>query len=79
MRSIVSLLGTDQFPRVRVGIGGASGDLVNHVIGKISPGEMEILDETVRNAADAVECFVKDGIDIAMNRFNTRKHKDEEK
>lgn len=79
MRSIVSLLGTDQFPRVRVGIGGASGDLVNHVIGKISPGEIEILDETVKNAADAVECFVKDGIDIAMNRFNTRKHKDEEK
>lgn len=79
MRSIVSLLGTDQFPRVRVGIGGTSGDLVNHVIGRISSGERKILDETVNNAADAVECFVNDGIDMAMNRFNTRKHKDEEK
>ncbi len=79
MRSIVNLLGTDQFPRVRVGIGGASGDLVNHVIGKISSGEREVLDETVKRAADAVECFIKEGIDMAMNRYNTKKHKDEEK
>ena len=50
-----------------------------HSCGFDEEREMEILDETVKNAADAVECFVKDGIDIAMNRFNTRKHKDEEK
>lgn len=78
MRSVVSLLGSDKFPRVRVGIGGASGDLIGHVIGKISKGEKEILDETIGHAADAVECLITDGVDLAMNRFNTKKQKDAE-
>ncbi len=79
MRSVVSLLGTDQLPRLRVGIGGASGDLICHVIGKISSDEKKVLDEAVNRAAEAVECFITRGIDVAMNRFNTGKQrKDDE-
>ncbi len=72
MRSLIHYLGTDRFPRARVGIGRPQKpmDPAAYVLQNFSDDE-EILFETLRERiADAVECWLFDGIDIAMNRFN---------
>ncbi len=80
MRSIVSQLGTRDFPRIRIGIGTSkSKDLVDHVIGNFSKTEKTVLEDTVKSAAASVECMLGSGIDMAMNRFNTGKSKKTEK
>ena len=72
MRSIVSLLGSDKFPRLRVGIGKPeeNRDMIAHVIGNMSKEDEEILDKATSKAAEAVEELLKNGIDSAMNKFN---------
>jgi PTH1 family peptidyl-tRNA hydrolase len=75
LKSIIELLGTDQFPRLRVGVGRGDPrrDLADRVLGKAEPGEREILAEATTLAADAVELFVTHGMAEVMNRFNRRK------
>ncbi len=77
MRSIVNLLGSDRFPRVRIGTG-ANGTqpLADYVLGKWTEGERPLLADAVKNAADACETIVTEGIDKAMNRFNIKKKND---
>lgn len=72
MKSVVSCLSSENFPRVRVGIGMPShkGDLINYVIGHIPEEELSILQEGVITAAEAVEDILKNGIDKAMNKYN---------
>lgn len=72
MKSVTEHLGTQNFSRVRVGIGSPEhkGDLINYVIGKISKEEALKLDEGVEKAKNAVIEYIKNGIDIAMNKFN---------
>ncbi len=74
MKSVVSRLGTENFPRVRVGIGTPEfkNDLINYVIGNIKDAEYEVLKEGINKAADAVVSIIKDGIDNAMNKFNVQ-------
>ena len=79
LKSIIACLGTDAFPRIRIGIGSTSGDeWKDYVTGQVTEKEAGILAETIRNAAAALECILTDGIDIAMNRLNTSKKHDEE-
>jgi len=75
LKSIIELLGTDQFPRLRVGVGRGdpNRELRDRVLGRAEPGEREILAEATTLAADAVELFVTHGIADVMNRFNRRK------
>ena len=76
MKSVVEQLGSGDFPRIRVGIGGAEGkDWVGFVIGKMSSEEEKLTQEAISNAAQAAEVFLSDGIDMAMNRFNKKKEK----
>lgn len=75
MRSIVSQLGTTEFPRIRAGVGGNDGSLVDHVIGKVSKDENAILDETAVKAAKAAKDIIEVGIEKAMNLNNTTKKK----
>ena len=70
MRSIVRQLGTEEFPRIRIGIGRNSGDLADYVTGGFTKDEVKPLEEAVINAAYAVECMLDKGIDIAMSRYN---------
>lgn len=77
IRDIIQSLGTTAFPRLRIGIGapgrpaGAeSGGAIGHVLGRFSPEEAEAVDDSLRRAADAVECLLAENIDIAMNRYN---------
>lgn len=72
MKSVVFRLNSEEFPRVRVGIGMPEfkNDLINYVIGNISDEEYEELQKGVKEAANAVSSIIKDGIDSAMNKFN---------
>lgn len=72
MKSVTQNLGTNNFPRVRVGIGSPEykNDLINYVIGKISKEEAIKLDEGVEKAKNAVVEIIKNGVDVAMNRYN---------
>lgn len=72
MRSVIAHLGTQEFPRLRIGIGRPPGrmDPVEYVLSDFRPEEREIVAETIARAADAVECFVTQGLQAAMNQFN---------
>jgi len=72
LRSIVSHLHADAFLRVRIGVGKpvSKEQGVDHVLKKFSKRERTEIDVTIEQAADAVECIVTDGVDVAMNRFN---------
>ncbi len=79
MRSIHEIVGSLDFPRVRIGIGrpyvndapSYHPDVVaDHVLADPIPGEAEALQEAVRRAADAVIAILRDGVEAAMNEFN---------
>ena len=72
MKSVTEKLNSLEFGRVRVGIGQPEfkNDMINYVIGKVPDEEQEILHQGVKKAADAIEEIIKNGIDIAMNKFN---------
>ena len=71
MKSVVEELQSTDFARIRVGIGQPEfkSDMINYVIGKVSQEEQKILQQGVEKAAKAVEEILKNGIDIAMNKF----------
>lgn len=70
MNSIIYLLNSEEFPRVRIGIGKPQKDLVSHVLGKFEESEKKLIDEAVIKAADAVIDIIENGIEHAMSKFN---------
>jgi peptidyl-tRNA hydrolase, PTH1 family len=73
LKSLIGLLGTEDFARLRVGVGrGDRRDLADHVLAKFDPSERADVAEAVGRAADAVELFVTEGIGPVMNRFNRK-------
>jgi PTH1 family peptidyl-tRNA hydrolase len=72
LRSIIASFGTNEFSRLRVGIARPDGsrEMVDHVLATFKPDERELADEMVQVAADAVERWLTDGIEVAMNEFN---------
>ena len=70
MRSIIRHLGTQDFPRMRVGIGKVEGDWMDHVLNEFSANEREDINWAIPCAADAIETFLTEGVQTAMNRFN---------
>ena len=72
LRSIKAHLKTDQFLRVRIGVGKPRSKEhgVDHVLNKFAKRERAEIEVTLEQAADAVEAILADGIDAAMNRFN---------
>ena len=72
MKSVVDNLRTKEFIRVRVGIGTPENkeDMINYVIGAIPKREKEILEESVKKAAQSVIEILDNGIDSAMNKYN---------
>lgn len=75
IKSIIAHLGTQEFPRVRVGVGEKPPrmDLADYVLGHFSKGEREIMEEAVKEAAEAACEVVLKGIDQAMNDHNAKK------
>ena len=72
LRSIIDRLGTDQFARLRVGVGrgDARRDLADHVLSKFDAPERTALEAFIGRAADAAEMFAAEGIDRVMNAYN---------
>ena len=73
MRSILTRLATDAFPRVRVGIGAAPTDAVRHVLSAFSPEEQILIDVAAEEAADAIAFWLETGdLEQCMTRFHSR-------
>lgn len=74
LKNIILHLGHDEFHRVRMGVGEKPQgyDLVDYVLGHFPKEEREIMDESAKRAADAVEMMITDGADAAMNRYNKK-------
>lgn len=72
MKSLVQHLGSQQFPRVRMGIGspGASKETIAHVLGGFTPREKKYLEDVIDATADAVAVAIAKDLPTAMNRFN---------
>ncbi len=69
LRDIIAALGTNEFNRLRIGIG-RGGELVDHVLATFKPGEKTLAAEAIATGADAAERWLRDGIDAAMSEFN---------
>ena len=69
IKSIIANLGTDVFPRVKIGVGAPKGNLVSHVLGKFSDDEVEILRETIKASSDAVSIMISKDTKEAMNKL----------
>jgi PTH1 family peptidyl-tRNA hydrolase len=78
MNSIISALGSEDFPRIRVGIGRPQAEkqsidedaVVNYVLSDFSPQEAELIRPVIASVAEAIDCFLTQGIVEAMNKFN---------
>ncbi len=72
MKSVVQQLGVTDFPRIRIGVGGASGDedLIDRVIGKVPKEEQAALDQAAVAAARAAEDIIRIGIEKTMSKHN---------
>jgi peptidyl-tRNA hydrolase, PTH1 family len=73
LRSLIELMGTEEFPRVRVGIKKGElpdDDLAGYVLSEFPEEDVLVVQEVVGLAADAVECLLREGPASAMNRFN---------
>jgi PTH1 family peptidyl-tRNA hydrolase len=71
MESIIARIGTSDFARLRVGIGRPNpDDDIDHVLGVFNHAERAAMDETFACAVEAIEVWVREGIDNAMNKFN---------
>lgn len=75
IKSLIAHLGTQEFPRVRVGVGEKPPrmDLADYVLGHFSSEEKKIMADAVKEAADAACEVISDGIDHAMNSHNSKK------
>jgi peptidyl-tRNA hydrolase, PTH1 family len=78
LKSIIQHLGTQAFPRVRVGVGRGDDrrDLADHVLGRFEAAERDTVSAAVLRAADASERFLTEGIERVMSAFNAAKQTD---
>ena len=73
LADIIEKLGTDAFPRCRVGIGAAqSAEAVGHVLGRPDRQDKDLLNQTILRARDAVLCWLEFGVEKTMNEFNAK-------
>lgn len=72
LKSVTAALGTDQYSRLRIGVGrgDTARDLADHVLSRFAPDEMSGIEEAVTRAADAIEMWIVDGTARVMNAFN---------
>lgn len=73
LKNIIAHLGSDQFPRVKVGVGGKphpDSDMADWVLSKFTGPDKTAMEQTIDRAADAVTCLLAQGVDKAMANFN---------
>ena len=73
LKSIITALGTNEYPRVRIGVGTpeSAGEQVDHVLGTFDPETRELVNAASLRAADAITMIVNGDMDNAMNKFNS--------
>lgn len=69
-RSIIAKLGTNAYPRIRIGIGKGDDETISHVLSRFSPAERQDIDPAIQRAADAARLWLTDGVDRAMSKYN---------
>ena len=75
LKSLIADLGTNDYPRLKVGIGGVAGErLTGHVLGRFSEEEREEMEKALARAGEAVQVAVAEGVDAAANTFNTKEN-----
>lgn len=72
LKSIIAHLGTDKFPRIRLGIGEPEHDPVDWVLGRFQGADAEAMASACESAAQAVRCYITEGPDKAMTKYNRR-------
>ena len=77
MRSVVYQLKSDRFPRIRIGTGGSQKkeDLIRFVVGGFTKEEVPVLEDAVTKAVQAAECIIREDVESAMTKYNTKKQK----
>ena len=73
LKNIIAHLGSDQFPRIRLGVGSKPHpdyDMADWVLGRFQGEDKKAVEEAVKRAADAAECLIREGVDKAMNQYN---------
>ena len=75
LKNIIANLGTDEFPRMRLGVGAPPHpefEMVDWVLSAFRGQDLEDMKASAAKAADAAECYIREGGDRAMNKFNTK-------
>ncbi len=77
LASLVSALATEDFPRLRLGVGGGEDpvpaeDWADYVLGEFGAGEWTLSEDLIGHACDALDCVLADGIEAAASRFNRK-------
>ena len=74
LKSIIEWLDSQNFPRVRVGVGklAPNHDLIAHVLGHYSAEDSKLMEESYERAADAIEAILSSDVESAMNKFNAK-------
>ena len=78
LKSIINHLGSDEFPRIKIGVGERvhpDEDLADHVLGKFNREDIDLMNETIKKAAAAADLIVEGQMAEAMNLYNTKKKK----
>ena len=70
IRSIIEQLGTEEFNRVRIGIGKPQGDSIDFVLSKPTKEEQLLIDKLKNDVVDALKIAIKEGVQKAMNKYN---------
>jgi PTH1 family peptidyl-tRNA hydrolase len=70
LRDIQNHLGTDEYSRLRIGVGAPEDDAVDYVLGRFRPSERPVIDDAIERAAQAVVAWVRRGVEACMNEFN---------
>ena len=75
LKNIISHLGTQEFPRIKVGVGAKPPrmDLADYVLGRFSAEDRRVMEEAFKTAAKAAQVMITDGAEAAMNQFNGHK------
>ena len=72
LKSIIYMLQSDEFPRVKIGVGAPEHDMVNHVLGRFSKEQIPVMEDAIIRASKAIEEIIKNGVPSAMNLYNGR-------
>ena len=72
IKSIIGALGTQGFARLRVGVGrpGQGDDQIEHVLGRANAEDQDLVDAAVETAVEVIACYLSEGVETAMNRYN---------